>query len=176
MITPKLIIIEGPDRTGKTTLGKYFVKRLYDRGQNAVYLKAVYTARLASAMFDYQTNLLDIAQWNIENTDSRVIIDRHWPSNAIYGTICNNQIVFQTGSFQDRIEKLGGIYIFADTDACEEANAREPDLRNPTTSDQFIRVRDAYKGLAEMLARTHNVYKFDYTKKTPDEAFKDIYG
>ncbi|MCA6334070.1 MAG: hypothetical protein IM664_05575 [Phenylobacterium sp.] len=87
-----LIVLEGPDAAGKTTLGKKIAEMT-----GGTYLHATY--RFRARMFTYQTALLYKA---IRLSDHQVVvIDRLWPSETIYAD------VFRGGSRWP----LGGRYL-----------------------------------------------------------------
>lgn len=101
-----LIILDGPDASGKTTLADSIV-RMYD----GMSIHLTYNAEVAPRMYDYQKEALEEAL--IEAKDKIVVIDRHWMSEAIYAN------VFRGGSpwpqmgkeFDETIVKNAGFYV-----------------------------------------------------------------
>lgn len=101
-----IIILEGPDGSGKTTLGRSLAKRM-----NARYIHATY--KFPKKMFTYQTALMHEAMRAVA-AGQPVIMDRLWISEAIYAK------VFRDGSpwplmgryFERLLYKVGGFYIY----------------------------------------------------------------
>ena len=81
-----IIIVEGPDCSGKTTLSRYLSVEFNRRGNRSVYFHCAGNKELFPAMSAFQQCVLDNAKWNKSN-GSIVIIDRHWPSEYIYRPI-----------------------------------------------------------------------------------------
>jgi nicotinamide riboside kinase len=102
-----LIIIDGPDATGKTTLANAIIKKT----PGSQYVHLTYSDSLD--MYAYQFNILDQA---VKDSKTRlVILDRLWISENIYGT------VFRGGSdknFHEHVmdilaQKANALYIIA---------------------------------------------------------------
>lgn len=99
-----LIILDGPDGAGKTTLGQYMAKR-YD----GVYMHLTY--RWKDKMFEYHTAALHRAVKM--SADKLVIIDRLWPSEVCYAN------AYRGGSkwplmwrmMERVINKVAGVYV-----------------------------------------------------------------
>lgn len=104
----RLIILEGPDECGKTTLGLQLARYF-----NGVYIHATASKSLFSALPDYHNSLLEIAQANLE-LGKDVIMDRFWPSEHCYGPLfrCNSGYSEHGWKLHERIIKLNHIYIF----------------------------------------------------------------
>jgi thymidylate kinase len=73
-----IIVIEGPDGSGKTTLANQLCKEL---GAKYVHL----TYRWGSKMFDYHTAALFYVLRQAEHQP--VVLDRWWPSEIIYADV-----------------------------------------------------------------------------------------
>jgi hypothetical protein len=143
-----IIVLEGPDGSGKTTLAKYF-QEYY----NAIYLHTTYRFRKYHDI--YQKAIIRIALTKAIMNDRLVVIDRWWISEAIYGE------VFRQGSTWPNLgEKLdevlrffGGLYIFC-------------------LPDNFIKYMSLYKKLIdtrtemypnmESMANIYSLYKDAY--------------
>ena len=102
-----IILLEGSDGTGKTTLAKAICKKL-----NAHYIHATY--RFKDKMFTYHTALLNRAVKLIIKTNRPVVIDRLWASEAVYAEVFRGGSEWGLmGRFMERvINKMGGIHIF----------------------------------------------------------------
>lgn len=104
-----IIVLDGSDNTGKTTLANYFVKQY-----QAVHLHQYY--RFKSRMFTYHTACLRKAVSLSQN--HLVVIDRLWLSEDIYAGVYRNGSQWPLeGRFIDRVLlKHGAVQIIATTD------------------------------------------------------------
>jgi len=75
-----IIILEGPDGCGKTTLAEYFVEHY-----NAHYMHSTWSKEIDEYMFQYMQSTLDAAGRISKN--QLVILDRHWLSDCVYGDV-----------------------------------------------------------------------------------------
>jgi thymidylate kinase len=137
-----LIILEGPDCVGKTTLGKYLAKEL-----DGVFWHLTASRTLVAAMQDYQQNTLDNAKVNINEIDRAVIIDRHWPSEMIYGQVFRPETVkdFNHKHLSDQINAMNGIYILCWHDDVVIRHRKEEDPDHPYDDDSFTKVCNGYQ-------------------------------
>ena len=110
MRTPPLIILEGPDCVGKTTLGKEISKEF-----GGMYFHATASKTLFPAMQAYQTSILDNVETNIAMYRA-CVLDRHWPSEIVYGNVYRKETAngFNPEPHIERIRALHGIYIMCD--------------------------------------------------------------
>jgi thymidylate kinase len=77
-----IIIIEGADGTGKTTLSKKLIEKL-----QAKYIHLTWSRELDVRMLEYQTEALIEAYEYVLNINKPCIIDRHWISELIYSKV-----------------------------------------------------------------------------------------
>lgn len=101
-----IIILDGPDATGKTTLQEFFVSEY-----NAIPIHLTWTKELAPRMFDYQTEkMLEAIELSSTNL---VIVDRHWISEKIYGNVLRGGSPWPLmGKMMDRIwRKHAALYV-----------------------------------------------------------------
>lgn len=147
MINPPLIILEGPDCVGKTTLGQFLTKHF-----DAFYYHATAKGKLVDAMMDYQSNILDNAETAMARGQA-VVLDRHWPSETVYGPVFRptNPNGFDATPHSRRIKKLGGIYVFGDREDVVEAHRAKQDADHPYDEEPFMRVVHGYRALYQML-------------------------
>ena len=99
-----LIILDGPDGTGKTTLAEFLVKK-----HDAVYMHLTY--RWKDKMFEYHTAALHKA---VKLSTTRlVVIDRLWPSEVCYANAYRGGSKWPTmWRMMDRvINKVAGLYV-----------------------------------------------------------------
>jgi len=100
-----IFILEGPDGAGKTTLAQHMSKQL-----DATYLHLSY--RWPDHMFEYHTAAI---RWAIRKSHKKpVIIDRWWPSEALYAAEYRGGSKWsQMGRMMDRVaRKHGAVYIY----------------------------------------------------------------
>lgn len=158
------IIIEGPDCTGKTTLSKFLAKEL-----NGWLFHATAQGRLKEAMQDYQTNILHNVETALYELDRAAILDRHWPSEAVYGPVFRpgNPHGFNYESQANRCRSLKAIYILCDRSDVIDAHAEHQDPDHPYDPDQFRRVVDGYRLLRSRMEEEQ--YPFiDYDCRQPE--------
>ncbi len=98
-----IIILEGPDGAGKTTLARELVKQT-----KGIYLHLSY--RWPQKIFLYHTAAIRYAA----RQNRPIIIDRWWPSEAIYATSYRGQSPWPLqGRMADRVaRKHGALYIY----------------------------------------------------------------
>lgn len=149
MTPPPLIIIEGPDCTGKTTLSRYLARVF----TGAFLFHATAQGKLPLAMTDYQLNILENARVAMRELSVAAILDRHWPSEMVYGQIFRpgNPHGFYGDTFARAITEMRGIYIFCDRPDVIEAHSRERDPEHPYDEDKFAQVVSGYRELRTRL-------------------------
>lgn len=124
----KLIIVEGPDCCGKTTLAKALAETL-----DAVYWHFTSSPALAEANTDYMRNGLENARDNLAQ-GRHVVFDRFWPSEWCYGRVLRpaGRCVDQALTIRDEAKDLDPIIIFCkDTDGMESAVKRHNANKDP---------------------------------------------
>lgn len=115
-MNPKIIIVEGPDNTGKTVLSKFITNYLNKREVNAIYFHFDYTPSLASAIFDYQYSVFKNMLWNVNNVNATIVFDRSWISELVYGVVIgpgDRLANFNYSLIQDLYKGIETTYIFA---------------------------------------------------------------
>jgi hypothetical protein len=161
---PKLIIVEGPDCSGKSTLTKFLAQQL-----NAIRWHMTWTPRLTEGMQDYQMNALENAEWIVKHTDQVLILDRHWPSERVYAPIFRPEVAhkFDHQALRDKIRGLGGIYVFCARPDVIDAHMRNQDPAHPYNVHDFKRVVRGYIELQnQMLEEDRSgkevlIYRYD---------------
>lgn len=101
----QIIVLDGPDAVGKTTIAKEFIKKF----PNTKYIHNGY--RWKDKIFDYHTAVMKLAsKWAMTHN---VIIDRWWPSEACYASVYRNTSAWPLqGRFHERLAlKYGVIYL-----------------------------------------------------------------
>lgn len=150
-----LIIVEGPDCTGKTTLCNYLMRTCLPQ---PVYLHATYPYEGTDDVRVYHLNLLERAIRLSEKT--LVILDRLWPSELIYGTIYRGGP--QYPGYELELDKLikqaAGIYVFTMYGPRAEylafAEAQQRGGRKELYVEKMGLTYDAYRALSEKMLAT----------------------
>lgn len=132
-----IIVLDGPDGTGKTTLAERMCKLL-----DAEYLHLTY--RWKERIFDYHTVALRYAA----RRQKPIIIDRWWPSEAIYAKAFRDGSDWPLqGRMCDRIaKKFGVIYVYCLPDDVQSAVANHTKLKQQREEmyDDIEAVADLY--------------------------------
>lgn len=138
---PRLVILEGADGVGKSTLGRHLAKQ-YD----GFYFHATATKSLIPAMRDYQQNLLENVQENVA-AGRTVVLDRFWPSELVYGTVFRpeNPYGFSYTELEDACSKLGAIYICCFSSTAIERHKIVKDAKHPYDDSSFAKVYALYE-------------------------------
>lgn len=158
-----LLIVEGPDCAGKTTLAK-FISRHYP----ATFLHCTYTESLRHGMRDHQVNMLNTALVNIALNGSCVVMDRLWPSQSAYSS------VLRTGddcSWCDTLHQLilgaGGKYIFCMDSEIEKRHANNRNPEHPYSDDDFKSICQNYWEIFDNMHEDH-VIRYDMLEHGSD--------
>ena len=141
----KIIIIEGPDECGKSTLGRALAKRY-----NCVYWRLTASDKLNHAMKDYQINCMDNIRDNIEIGNS-IVIDRFWPSDDVYGHVFRNGPSFDHMPLIQELNDLGAVYIMAYSVNAIERHSANKDPDHPYEDEDFNKVITGYKILRDWM-------------------------
>lgn len=105
MLVEGIIVLEGPDCVGKTTLANKF------REEGAFVIHA--TNRWLDNMWLYHTAILNIAINKAFREHRLVVLDRHWPSEQVYASVFRaGGKTPKAGRFMDRIlRRFHALYI-----------------------------------------------------------------
>jgi thymidylate kinase len=144
-----VIVIEGPDGTGKTTLAAAFQRQF-----NAHVLHADY--RWCDKIFYYHTALLRKAL-KLADTGKLVILDRLWPSELIYGQLYRGGTRFpHLGQLLDRVLlKHAALYIFCNSPADDLArrHAQLRQVRDELYHDKIQQLSASYRAFVRHFNR-----------------------
>lgn len=151
-----IIVLEGADCSGKSTLGKFIAEQW-----GAQYIHATY--RFPKQMFDYHTALIEKA---IALSQTRpVVLDRWWPSELFYADVFRGGSKWpMCGRLLDRVAlKQGVVYV-----ACVPSN-REWQLntfkaradKGDELFDTNEAVADMYVDWAKHMAPRHDFMVYD---------------
>lgn len=106
VMKPKLIIVEGPDGMGKTSLARFIARRL-----NAMIFHA--TAKgIQNDQAGYLLNILHNVEENMALHDCPVVLDRHWPSEVAYAPVLRPTKMHHTHELFAKCVELEAQYIF----------------------------------------------------------------
>ena len=149
---PRLIICEGPDNCGKSTLAKKIA-----RHYGGVYWRLTSGPGLNehAAMALYQKNALDNAEVNI-TAGKVVVLDRHWPSDQVYGSILRGHPSCAGHVMEQQCEELDAIYIYTHRHNAVEEHAKTKDPDHPYDDSVFAQV-----------VKTYDVFMADLQQRQP---------
>lgn len=139
---PHLFILEGPDAAGKSTLAT----NIADYTDGMVF-RCTWNRELAGAIVAYFNSVLDNARECLARGRT-MIIDRHWPSEWVYGSITRRGVVqpAQFVELANRVRELDGTYVFCSDDVKYQverhASMKNPD--HPYEDDLYIRICAGY--------------------------------
>lgn len=137
-----LILLEGADGTGKTTLAKFLVERY---GGHYIHL----TYRYPNNMFEYHAAALHRA---VKLSESRlVVLDRQWVSESLYAEAYRGGTKWpHMGRLFDRVMlKHAGLYVFCLADSLTTHAERFEKLKTerPELFDNATKVASLYERL-----------------------------
>jgi thymidylate kinase len=146
---PRLIICEGADNCGKSTLAKAIANNL-----NGVYWRLTSGPGLSEhdAMALYQRNALDNAAVNID-LGRTVVLDRHWPSDQVYGTILRGRPSTDALLMEENCDSFDPIYIHCYRYNAVEEHAKCKDPDHPYEDSTYAKVVAAYDRFFDGLGR-----------------------
>lgn len=141
---PGIIVIDGPDGAGKTTLAKSICEKF-----DGVYLHLTY--RWKTRMFYYHTAAIQQAAKHASRGRT-VVIDRWWPSEAVYADVFRGGSPWPLlGRFLERVMlKYAGVYVLAVPQ--EPAKALERFNRLKTEREEM------YEDMAQVISSYNNLY------------------
>lgn len=164
-MTPRLIIVEGPDNCGKSTLAQAIALSL-----GGVYWRMTSGQGLSehTAMALYQRNALDNAEINIK-AGKVVVFDRHWPSDQVYGTVLRGQPSCDSLQMYSRCKQMHTIYINCIRDNAIEEHEQAKDPDHPYDSEVYEAIIKGYEDLFLDLEQSAPVvpYHLDLFIKQP---------
>lgn len=140
----KLIIVEGPDSSGKTTLAKFIARQ-----NNAFYFHASGRERLKSAMWDYHLSILESSSFNM-NQGHVVVWDRHWPSERCYAAALRPHRLadYPYKSMQEMVAQFDPIYVYCNNSSHAEGWKKQQELHQAQdhryTEEQYYLICEQY--------------------------------
>lgn len=110
-------------------------------------LRTAFSKALQEGMLDYQTALFrDIK--GINDNGMVVVLDRSWPSEAVYAPVFRPEAKGPLTQVKLLAEQCAPAYIFLDREDVEMAHDEQKDKAHPYNKRQFARVVKGYKKLA----------------------------
>ncbi|CAB4182407.1 Tmk Thymidylate kinase [uncultured Caudovirales phage] len=171
---PKLIILEGADGVGKSTLGKFLAQYF-----NGVYFHCTATKLLIPAMHDYQQNVLENVTDNI-CLGRTVILDRFWISEMIYGGVLrpNNPHGFSWQHFASECRDLDPIYVICSCESAIQRHVEHKDPAHPYEDSTYDKIFREYKAHWDVNKNTPNymLYDMDHQGACLDRVGRQIYA
>lgn len=155
MKTP-ILILEGADCTGKTTLARALCKAL-----NGAYLRSEGYPALCKpeVMSVYYRAVRNLVFENAAVQGRPVVLDRHWPSQVVYGAVLNRPI-YDYRADMDWFTGVNAVYIY-----CQGNNLSREWQRNhkDTTGAQYS--EEQYELLLQGYDTLFNGATLDYDVK-----------
>lgn len=156
---PQLIVLEGPDCAGKTTLGMH----LWNVIPQSIYWHLTSTPALNEAMYDYQVE----AMLNIErliHNGIHVVLDRFWPSEYVYSKIFRPQHFERAKEHWQEFHSFvlqHGIYIYCNDSEVVERHAEKQDPDHPYDPVKFAQIVEGYAELFDTMVHEDYVARFN---------------
>lgn len=102
----KLIILEGPEASGKSTLARHLVLN-----HGFSYWHLTWTEMLNLAMRDYQLDAIKNIRQNLE-WGRDFVLDRYWPSEIVYATVFRSSNHSDVSEMYRMAEQCGALYVY----------------------------------------------------------------
>lgn len=142
-----IIILEGPDCSGKTTLADKLIKKY----KNAVYIHNAVSDDILSLHTRAWLNAFNLSENFV------VIIDRLHLSEEIYGNLFRHRISYDTDTFDKKISGIKNVYkVLCLTDK-ETTLKLHAERKGSEMFDNISKVWDAY-------SKVENWKKYDWQK------------
>jgi thymidylate kinase len=158
-----VIIFEGPDASGKTTLAKRVAKEF-----GAHYIHMSGNERLHQAMREYHMQVLEDIEWNVENNSDLIVMDRCWMSELVYAGALRLQWLdrFKWEEFHRRFKKLGALYVRCMTDEIRTLHQKLVDPRHSYDSFQYNKIVCRYQDIGFPAVEKDPHIDYDRAKMT----------
>ena len=164
-----IIILEGPDGGGKTTLSEYIRQHMSDGRMTHVIKHGPYTGLTSEELCKTFFRSMSAA---ITYND-HIIMDRSWLSEPIYGQVYRNglnRVDVQRRRMLERVALSRGAVVIQcqpEFDVCCSAFLSRQNQEYLDTPEQLQEVYNAYETLG---MQTHlPVIHYDYTQDNPDD-------
>lgn len=177
MSEPRLIILEGPDCCGKTTLAKQLINKFVE----SIYLHSTYHKDFDNAglMLRYGEEMIRQAKLNIE-LGNTVILDRCWLSDHVYGSVLRGKALTQDAmfAFTKLVAELNPFFVFCISDLGYALHEKEKDEAHPYTTEQYHALQSEYRSMWLAFSNKDNTHLWDIETKPKlyhilDKLYKD---
>lgn len=141
MIRERVIILEGPDECGKTTLAFNLARFFHCSVWHSTACKELFPA-----LPPYHKNIMDNIRDNLLIGNS-VVLDRFWPSEVAYGKLFRPDSGYGAfaDSFHNEIKKLNYLYVFCmSPSSWGRYKQGHVDPAHSLTREQYRKVWDNY--------------------------------
>lgn len=176
-MTPRIIIIEGPDNCGKSTLAKQIADRY---NANYWHMTSGPGLEQKEAMSLYQRDALKNALVNLDSGRSTVF-DRHWISDQVYGLELRNGPALPFEEMLQWSLKNDVLFIFCYREDAVQAHAQEKDPDHPYDDGVYAKLVEGYDAIRHVLGDylpENNIigYCLDNFLEKPDQTKSFIEG
>lgn len=153
MQKPIVLIIEGPDRCGKSTLARFIASEL-----KAVYLHSTARGVLKMAQRDYMHNMISNVEETVSLSGLPIVLDRSWPSEECYapvtrptgqiltceGIVSPNTVRPPNHEYYSRLKRLNAKYVFCLSHKAIERHEADKNPDHAYTVQQYIAIYNNY--------------------------------
>lgn len=131
-----VIVIEGADAAGKTTLANYICNKFNAKYEHMIYYKDCWTNHLACVR-----RVIELAENNV------VVVDRHWISEVLYAHVFRDGSQYPLAArFMDRMfVKMGALYILCVPSDITKQIARHAERKEIEMYDSIEKIVKIYK-------------------------------
>lgn len=172
-----IVLFEGPDGTGKTTLAKNLANRLIDDKQTCLFIHCTNTSQDKKVTVEegYERLLKDLEYW--KSLSYNVIVDRAWVSNIIYSTVYEPDAKHVSDELAERLFNAvdkAVICLPADKSAYMKNFEKLANSRDEAYTENMDKIYDLFNVFAEKYTR-YDMFKHitDHPEKIQLEDIDD---
>lgn len=160
----KLIIVEGIDSTGKSSLVAAIA---FHRKPTPVVFHCTASPMLFQGLHDYHMNVADFIKKNLDNGHD-VVLDRFWPSEIAYGRVFRSNADYPrlVPRLLKEIEHLDITYVHCDSPNAAKRYFAEKkhDPAHSLTQREFEVIRENYMGIFDSMPNPKKVVPYELEK------------
>lgn len=162
----RLVIVEGPDCSGKTTLAKKIAVKL-----GMTYLHFSGHPSLHAGMTEYHASILRAVDWNIRHNDMAFVLDRCWQSELVYVPVMRPHMdgVYDYATIRKIIDPHRPATVLCMDDEIYDRYRAQVNDTHPYTPEIHAKIVDGYKLLMENTAGDDHVLHYDLTQPLRDD-------
>ncbi len=130
---------------GKTTLAQNLIMHcrcayFHCRGHRDLY---------GAPMVPYQQSVIEAVEFTHKHAGVSTVIDRHWPSEHVYGGIFRPGTVPEERikMLREKMAELEPVYVFCFSDKALERHKAQMDLDHPYDEKNYLEIISRYKSL-----------------------------